>query len=798
MLKNYLKIALRNLLRYKGYSLINITGLAVGIACCLLILLYVQDELSYDRYHQKADQIYRLVTEVQTQSETNYQANSSATMGSALRAEFPEVLDVVRFMPAEMLVRYGNNQFQEENVFYADSSVFTVFSFALIEGDPRTALKEPFSIVLTKKSAQKYFGEGNPIGQILIIDNQSAFKVTGVLAEVPRQSHFVFDMLVSFSTGAELFPHRLDWFSFAYYTYLLLPKRFDTATLEAKLPAFLDRQIGTRLRQYGMNYVLSLQPLRQIYLRSNRLAEIGPVSNVARLYIFSAVAIIVLLIACINFMNLVTARSSKRAKEVGLRKVIGAQRTQLAGQFLGESILLSFVALFFALGLCEALLPAFNTLSGKEMSLNLMQNWSYALLLLGLTFFVGILAGGYPALILSGFQSAVVLKGSFRSTRRGIALRRCLVVFQFAISVVLIIATAMVYSQLDFLRKQNLGFNKEQMLVIDFWGDEEVKQQFEMVKRELAMHPSVVNGSFSSNVPGSGIITWYTVVEIENGKMRESNLEALLVDHDFLKNYGMEIVAGRAFSAEFATDMREAFIINETAVTRLGWTSAEQAIGKRIEQIGARKQGRIIGVVKDFHYESLHQQVTPLSMHIMPDRFSYLSLRIKTEDVVQTVAGLKQTWEKLVPNRPFEYFFLDESLDQQYRADEQFGQVFGVFAILAISIACLGLFGLASFTAEQRFKEIGIRKVLGASVTGIVGLLSKEFLALVALANIMAWPIAYYSMSRWLQDFVYRVEVSWWLFVLAGGLALLIALLTVGTQAMKAALANPVEALRYE
>ncbi|MGH7495371.1 MAG: ABC transporter permease [bacterium] len=798
MLKNYLKIAVRSLFKYRAYSLINVTGLAVGVSACMLILLYVQNELSYDRYHLKADQIYRLITKVQTESETNEQANSSAAMGPALRDEFPEVIDVVRFMPAEMLVRYGSHQYQEENAFYADSSVFAVFSYALIEGDPRTALKEPLSIVLTEKAARKYFGAARALGQTLIIDNQSAFKVTGILAEVPRHSHFTFDMLISFSTGERLYPHRMGWFSFAHYTYLLLPKNFKTSVLEAKFPDFLDRHIGQQLQQYGMNYVLSLQPLRQIYLRSNRIAEIGTVGSMSRLHIFSVIALFVLLIACVNFMNLVTARSAKRAKEVGVRKAIGAQRAQLVRQFLGEAILLSFISLLFALGLCEALLPAFNALSGKELSLHPAQNPSFVILLLGLALFVGLLAGSYPALLLSRFQPVVVLKGTFGFTKLGVRLRRGLVVFQFAISVVLIIGAIVVYSQLEFLRKQNLGFSEELMLVMDFYGDENVKQKLETIKRELLAHPGVVNGSYSSAVPGTGMTTWHTVVELEQGKTRESNLQALLVDYDFFKNYGIELLAGRPFSKEFVTDEQEAFIINEAAVAHLGWASPEMAIGRMIRQIGARKQGRIIGVVKDFHYESLHHQVAPLSIHIIPARFSYLSLRLKTADMARTTAMLKQSWERLIPDRPFEYFFLDENFDRQYRAEEQFGRVFGVFAVLAILIASLGLYGLASFTAEQRFKEIGIRKVLGASAVGIVGLLSKEYCTLVALANIIAWPIAYYSMRKWLQDFAYRLDLSWWLFVLAGGLALAIALISVSTQALKAAFANPVEALRYE
>ncbi|MGH7600666.1 MAG: ABC transporter permease, partial [bacterium] len=709
MLKNYLKIALRNLLKHKAHSFINIVGLAVGIACCFFIFSYVQDELSYDRYHQKADQIYRLVSDVQTQSETNRQANTSAMMAPALRVDFPQVLSFVRFMPTEMLVRHGDNQFQEEHVFFADSSVFEVFSFSLIKGDPHTALKEPYSVVLTAKTAQKFFGEENPMGQTLIVDNELTFKVTGILAEVPRHSHFVFDMLVSFTTCEKLFPNRMNWFSFAFYTYLLLPKDFNVTVLEAKFPAFIDHHIGGQLRGYGMNYILSLQPLTKIYLHSQRLAEIGPVGSSDTLYIFSAIAVFILFIACINFMNLATARSTKRAKEVSMRKVVGAERSQLIRQFLGESILLSFLSLLLALMLFELLLPALNTLSGKELSLHFNRHWVQALVLFGLALLVGIIAGSYPAFVLSGFQPLAVLKSVLRSTGRGAVLRRSLVVFQFAISVVLIIGTVVVYMQLDYLRRQSPGFNKEQMLVIDFKGEEGVKRRHETIKRELQAHPSVAGSSFSSGAPGTGLTTWYTVVEVGGGATRESNLEALLVDYDFLNNYGIEIVAGRAFSQAHATDATEAFIINEAAVAHFGWTSPEEAIGKRIEQIGARKQGRIIGVVKDFHFESLHYRIAPLSLHLLPSHFTYLSLRIKTEEVSRTVAALKRRWEALVPNRPFEYFLLDENFDQQYHADEKFGQVFGVFAILAILIACLGLLGLASFTAEQRIKEIGIR-----------------------------------------------------------------------------------------
>ena len=798
MLKNYVKVALRAMRKQKAYAFINVLGLSIGMACCCFIFLYVQDEFSYDRYHANADRIVRIAEDLKTSSETLYQATSSPPMGAAFVKDFPEVLDKVRFTSTGGLFQYQDRRFQEDNLFFADSSVFEVFSFALLQGDPKTALVAPWSMVLTEAAARKYFEEESPLGKTLTDEDDNTFTITGILAEVPPTSHFTFDGLISFTTWETFYPDTDDaWFWNAFYTYLLLQEGTDKARLEAKIPDFIERHMGEQSRQIGMGYaMLPLIPLTDIHLTSHRTWELATNGNRAYLYIFSAVAVFILLIACINFMNLATARSAERAKEVGLRKVVGARRAQLTGQFLSESFLMTLLAMLLALGLCGVLMPFFNTLTEKTLGLGSLLNGTNVAWLVGIVLVVGAVAGGYPALVLSGFRPARVLKGEFRSTDQGTWLRKGLVVFQFAISMILIVGTAVVMRQLSYLQAQNLGFTQEQMLVINYNYDNEVQRHAEAIKQAFLTHPGVVHAAISMTAPGTEPTNLFTRVEVDEGDEREANLNYYPVDFDFINTYDLEILAGRGFSRDFPADTLESIVINEAMLAHFGWATPEEALDKNFMR--GRQTRKVIGVVKDFNYRSLHEHVQPLGLFIGPGWTRYLSLRLRTDQVQRTMAEVEQQWKALVPHRPFDAFFLDDHFNRQYRAEERFASLFRYFAGLGILIACLGLFGLASFTAQQRTKEIGVRKVLGASVGQILVLLSKDFARLVLVAFVVAVPVAYFAMDRWLVSFAYRVGMEAWLFVVAGLLAFVIAGLTVSYQALKAAYANPVEALRYE
>ena len=802
MFKNYLKIAVRNLLRHKAYSLINILGLAVGMACCILIMLYVQDELSYDRYHEKADRIYRVVEEGQVAGKTSNAVVTPAPMGPALVNDYPEVINVVRFfsmMDEKLLITHEDRRFQEERFLYADGSAFEVFTFPLLKGNPRTALKAPYTVVLTEEMAAKYFGGEDPLDQTLTIDGKD-YKVTGVLENIPSNSHFHFDFLASFTTLKEedTQGHQLgSWMNHSFYTYLLLAERASPTELEQQLPAFMNRHMGEQLRRAGVSFTPHLQPLTRIHLHSHLEYELEPNSDIRYTYIFSAIAFFILLIACINFVNLSTARSAHRAKEAGMRKVIGAHRLQLIKQFLGESALLSFISLLLAMAFVELVLPAFNSLSGKELTLAYDDQMVVLAGLVGIALLVGVISGTYPAFFLSAFQPAAVLKGTLSIGMRGARFRKLLVIAQFAISILLIVATGVVQNQLDYIRTRRLGFDKEQVVVVSLL--EEAKQKYEVIKSELSQIPGVLRATAAQSVPGGFTPQW--LIRAAESDAENIPMYMLFVDHDFIETLGIELAEGRNFSREYATDATRAFILNQAAVKKLGWNSTA---GKELEwlwlgdQTHVLKKGPVVGVVKDFHFRSLHHEIEPVVIHIAPGYFSCIAVRIRPGDVAGTLNDIEAKWRKLFPDHPLEYSFLDEDIAALYPSENKLGRIVGYFSLLAIFIACLGLLGLASFATEQRTKEIGIRKVLGASVSSIVLLLSKEFTGLVILANLIAWPVAYFAMKDWLEDFAYRIDVGIGTFVLGGVLALVIALLTVSSQAIKAALANPVDALRYE
>ena len=793
MFRNYLKIAFRNLWKHKVFSFINIMGLTVGLTAFFLIFLYVQFELSYDSFNTKADRIYRVVCDIKTPTETLNASGPSWAVGAHIKQDFPEIESAVRVTGGSLLVRKGDIKFQEDNTAFADSSFFHVFDFKLLKGNPQTALKEKFSIVLTQSAAKKYFGNADPVGQsVLLTEGGFNATITGLMEDMPENSQIKADMLVSMTTLTDEFNKGLDdqWGNYGNNTFLLLKPGANAKALQAKIPAFLQRRNGDEMKQLQMYPTLFLEPLRDVYLYSTR--DGSKTGNITNVYIFIIVAVFILLIACFNFVNLTTARSVERAKEVGIRKVVGAAKTQLARQFIGESIILCLIAFVLSVLFSALLLPLFNQLAGKTISHNIFLQPQYLLILFILSTGIGILAGFYPALVLSSFQPITVLKGRFTTSSKGILLRKGLVVAQFTISIALIISTIVVYNQMNYMRSQDLGFNKDQKLIIDTHGDSS-KLVF---KQAVSTLPGVISTSMAGSVPGGGNPGAYSQIENIKGDMQIANLDLYFVDFDYIPQYKMKILAGRAFSRDFQTDTTQSMIVNEAAMKLFGYSSPQQIIGKKFDQWG--RKGMIIGVVKDFHFRSLQEVIKPLSIRIEPNGCDLVSINISSKNIPATIAAIENKWKMLIPKRPFSYYFLDEFFDKQYRAEDRFGNLFLNFAILAIFISCLGLLGLASYSTMQRVKEIGIRKVMGASVTNILNLLSKEFIKLVAISFLIATPITWYFMHQWLQGFAYRTNIQWWVFALAGILALVIAIATISFQAIRAAVANPVKSLRTE
>ncbi len=806
MLSNYLKIALRNIYKHKGYSLINIVGLAIGMACCLLILLYVNDELSYDRYHENAERIYRVIEEVRLEGVGEESSSMPFPTGDTLALEYPDAVEAsVRFFNFQLptlSVEYGTSgekRFNEPRFFFADASVFQVFSYKMIEGDPQKALEEPNTIVITEAMVEKYFETEDPMGKTLRWQNGVNMKVTGVLKNVPPNSHFQFDFLASFATLRNLYGGNLPqtWYWNPCWTYILLKERVSPYTLQSQFPALVQKYFPDSIKD---KVVVKLQPLKDIHLFSHLDYEINPNSDISYIYIFSAIAVFVLLIACINFMNLATARSANRGREVGMRKVLGAYRIQLIKQFLGESMILCVIAAVLTVMIVEIALPAFNAFSGKALSTDYFTDGRLLAGLFLITLAVGVLSGLYPAFFLSGFDPVKVIKGTLERGGQSSTFRKILVVVQFAISIVLIIGTIICFQQLNYLRNTRLGFNKDQVLMLPAYGTGP-SRWYERFRERILRDPHIAQVSAMEDVLGAKYQTGSFIPEGAS----ETNMQQiplLVVTYDFIETFDMEIVSGRSFSREFPTDITEGVIINASAAERFGWTP-EEALGKRLRQQNGLVL-RVVGVVKDFNYASLTQPITPFVLEMprnpgqMNNRVRYVAVRIGASDLQQTLAFLKSNWEDLVPNRSFDFFFLDSELDKLYSAEEEMGRVFGVFTLLAIVIACLGLFALASFTTELRTREIGIRKVLGAQASGIVILLSKEFAKWVLIANVIAWPVAYYVMERWLDGFAYRTDIRILTFVLATLLAFIIALLTVSFQAFKAAFSNPVRSIRHQ
>ncbi len=790
MLKNYLKIAFRNLWKQKIYSFINILGLAVGMAACLLIYLFIDHELRFDRLHAKGENIYRL-NEVQSFEGISPQrvALSMYPMGPALKTDYPEIVDFVRFVNGGTVLRNDPKQIIVEKTFLTDPAFFTVFDFTLLRGDRATALNEPNSAVLTQETAQKLFGTDDVIGKSFL-QGERQLKITGVLQNLPKTSHLQFDAIFSVST-IEDERARSNWGSNWLNTYLLLAPGADAEKLEAAFPQFLEKNMGEGKKFYE----LYLQPLHEVHLGSMNITH--DYNNWQKfdgkyIFVFSLLAVFVLVIAAINFMNLSTARSASRAKEVGVRKSIGAHRIQLARQFLSESVLLAFMALAVAVLLAELALPLLNTISRRALELNLFSDPALLPGILGFTFLLGLVAGIYPALFLSSFHAVEVLKDKSPASGRKATLRNVLVVAQFAIAIALIVGTALAVQQFRFMKDRDPGFQRDQIVLLQM--NRTSNQKYELLKEEFLRNPAVLAVTASGQRLGNNIHQNSARTKGDSAEIRLSPSH-LHVARNFIEFYGLEIVAGRAFSEKIPTDKRFAYIVNEALVKDLGW---DDAIGKQFGVSWEDTLGTVIGVVKDFNFNSLHHKIQPLYISSQTWGYDEMSVKISPQNYAAALAHLEKIWAAHVPDRPFQYIFLDEHFASLYLSDQQVSQIVGIIAGLAIFTACLGLFGLSSITTEQRTKEIGIRKVLGASLSNVVVLLARNFMRLVLMAFLVAAPVAYFIMQGWLQNFVYRIDIGWWVFALAGGAALLIALATVSAHAIKAALANPVEALRYE
>lgn len=806
MIRNYLKIARRNLNRQKVSTGINVVGLAIGLATCILITLYVQNELSYDRYNEKADRIFRVGLKFRLNGKEIGGRSLGQNAARDLRQEFPEVVKATRIREWSEFVSYQTTSFRQDNLLLADSTFFDVFTIPFLKGNPNQALKEPNTVVLTEQTARKYFGNQDPIGKVLSFgSDKRPYRITGVVRNVPANSHFHFDMLATLVGRDE----TIDWsgwlYNINYQTYLLLPEHYDYKQLEAKLPQLAEKQIGSEIQKWlkltpkqfrarGDSFGVFLQPLTDIHLYSKD--ESSPGGNIMYVYVLTAIAVFMLLIACVNFMNLSTATAVRRSREVGVRKVLGSVKGQLQQQFLIESVLLTMVALLVGLLLVGLALPLFNQLTDKTLTMDLLTNPAVATGLVAGTVLVGLLAGSYPAFYLASFKPVFVLKGRITAGHGSFNLRSGLVVFQFFITVSMIIATLTADRQLRYMQAQNVGYNREQVLVIH---DTNMLRHNESVFRDkIIQSPQVVMGSISGQVPVGRTNMDNTTVRAKENPDQGVMSRFYFVDPEYIPTLGIRVVQGRNFSKNIPGDA-SAVILNETAVQALGWQ--KNPIGRELightDDKGVHIIYRVVGVVSDFHFESLRQEIGPLVMFSGRNSGNIL-VKTRTEKLSHLLASLRQQWESFSPSAPFSYSFLDDRYEQVYVSEQKTEQVLTLFSGLTIFIACLGLFGLATYTAEQRTKEIGVRKVLGASVGSVVTLLSKDFIKLILIALVLASPVAWWGMTQWLNEFAYKVTIDWWIFALAGLLAIGIALLTVSFQSIKAAMMDPVKSLRSE
>lgn len=800
MIKNYFKIAVRNILKNKLFSAINILGLSTGLACCILMFLFIQHELSYDKFHENSKNIYRLTSEGQGTSEKSTLAVTPAPWAPTMKKDFPEIKNYVRLLKDEKIVigQPGEQHFYESDMLYADSTFFELFTLALEKGDVKKALDRPNSIILTEESAKKYFANTDPIGKTLEINSfgrNLTVEVTAIAKQLPANSHFKFNSLVSLQTLGDL---STLWSFHMFQSYVLLNEKSSKEQIEKKLPGFVSKYIINNPQADGKRDI-SLQPITDIHLRSKMTGEIAANGDITYVYVFAGVAIFILLIACFNFTNLSTARSLTRAKEVGLRKVVGAGKYQLMRQFLSETTLFALFALILGIAIAYSTLPLFNQLSGRELEIDFNKNVELTFVLISLVLIVGLLAGIYPAVILSAFKPVEVLKGKYLKSTKGVSFRKTLVTLQFVVSISLIASTVLVNQQLDFIKNKNLGFEKDNMLVISLPRNTD-SAKLETFRNSLLNNQNIKSVTAASTLPGSNIAV--NLVNDGNTDLSKAvSMQMLFTDDYFVSALNMKLIAGRDFSKNLASDKTEGFILNKEAVKKMGWQNPEQAVGKTIQWVQpdvVLKTGKVLGVVENFNITPLKTAVQPLVIHYFPQRFQYLYIKLNQAGADQSTALIEKQFVLMFPKQSFEYRFLDETLNAMYSSEKKLGKIFTSFSILAIIIGCLGVLGLSLYSIQQRFKEIGIRKVLGAGVLSITTQLVKEFLKPVIFASIIATPLSWYAMNKWLEDFAYRIEINWVVFLVTSCIVLVLAILTMSVQSIKAALSNPVESLRAE
>ena len=799
MIRHYLVIAIRTLLRNKFLTFINIVGLVIGITAFVLISMYVFDELSYDRFHEKSDRIYRVSTISHLPQEDRTTAMSPPLMGQWLIDNFPEVENMIRMERSTRSLKYKDISVPSTELWYADSSLFNIFSFHLLKGNPKKALAEPYSIVISESTAKKYFGEEDPYGKIMMITDTIPLTVTGIMEDIPMNSHLKADVIVSRSTIAVMtgdVTYDKEWFLTVIYTYVLLNNKNDVKALEAKIKPVIEKynMSERNARKVNITHDVMLQPLTDIHLRSHLYSEVGVNGNITYVYLFLLVGILVLLIACANYINLSTARSLHRAKEISMRKIIGAKRKQLVTQLLGESFLTTLVSFVVAMIAVRLLIPAFNVFSGKSIGFNpFMQPVPMAITIC--TFLiVSVVSGCYPAFFMSSFPPIKTLKNRTAGSKQNILIRKGLVVFQFTVSIVLIISVIVIFRQMDYMQNRNLGLNKEQIVEIRLRQHVWPKQA--LIKEEMLKVPGVEGGAATNFSYSTRLGD--TPVRPEGAQKDDYSPESVIcTDFDFVNTFDVQLVAGRNFSKEHWTDQYESLLVNESAVKHFNWESPAKAVGKEIFLPLYGKTGKVIGVVRDFNFASLHVNVRPLIVHIFSN-YRFLAIKIAAEEVPETIRLVKEKWESFQLDTPFEYSFMDEDFEKLYRTENQTQTIIGLLSEIAIAIACLGLFGLASFTAEQRMKEITIRKVLGANVMQITKLLSKDFILLVMISFAISVPIAWIVLRNWLDSFSYKTGIPFWVFLVGGFCSLFVAVCTVSFQSIKAAMANPVDSLRGE
>ncbi len=796
MLRNLLTIAFRNLLKDKTYTFINVLGLTIGITCSLFLLLYILDETSFDRYHKDAENIYRVVSNVKEPDDAFTWSSTQMPLRDELRDNYPEIRNAVRFIGMNRnQYKHGDLQFYETRFFMSDSTVFDMFDYEFIAGDPATALDNPFSLVLTETTAKKYFADPRQaLGQSLTNQQNEDFKITGVIRDVPRNSHFRFDGLAARSTRPQF---QGGWGGFGVTTYIQLPPGYDLNKIQQSFDKIVKEKVNPVFERVGVKVQYGLQRITDIHLHSKIADEAEEGGDISYIYIFSAIAGFMILIACINYMNLATARSANRAKEVGLRKVMGSQRGQLIAQFLTESLLVAMISLAISLALIYALLPAFNVLANKQLPFSYVIQTPVMISLVGIIVFTGILGGSYPAFYLSGFSPVNVLKGRLAAKGGSSYFRKALVVVQFGLSIFMLISTWIVFDQLQYLRTKDLGFDKENVVRLSL--NRNMLTNGEFLAEKLRQLPEVVAVGKADASPGEGIGKILGQVEDAEGKMVDRGIDLYSADYQYLDAMGMTIVQGRNFSKDNPGDTTHAVLVNESMVARMGW---KDPLGKKF-QFGGGPNGPnerlVVGVIKDYNQNSLYDMIEPLII-LWRKQSNYVFVRLAPGDLQKSMSAIEKEWKDVYPSSPFEYVFLDEDLNSQYRADEKRSQIFTAFSGLTIFIACLGLLGLAAFTTEQRTKEIGVRKVIGASVNGLVMLVSREFFILVMIGMVLAFPAAWLFTDRWLRNFAYRIELQneWTTFLLSSVAAIVITILTVGYHVIRAAMANPVASLRDE